>query len=89
MRVYSLDLQERMIASREKNTQTRKLAKRFRVSKGTVSSLIKLKRETGSIKPKPLRCGKPGQLASKKAELRKMVEKYSDLTLAEYSEHLD
>ena len=69
MRAYSLDLRERIMASHEEGTSIRKLAKQFKVSKGMVFNLIKLKQETGSIKPKPARGGKTGQLAGKEAEL--------------------
>ena len=89
MRAYSLDLRERIIASQEEGTSIRKLAKQFKVSKGMVSNLIKLKKETGSIQPKPARGGKPGKLAGKEAELRKMVQKKPDYTLEEYCEYWD
>ena len=89
MRAYSLDLRERIISSHEEGISIRKLAKQFKVSKGMVSNLIKLKRETGSIAPKPARGGKPGQLAGKEAELGAMVQKYPDLTLEEYCEYWD
>ena len=72
------------MASHEEGTSIRKLAKQFKVSKGMVFNLIKLKKETGSIKPKPARGGKTGQLAGKEAELGKMVQKYPDYTLEEY-----
>lgn len=89
MRAYSLDLRERIMASHEEGTSIRKLARQFKVSKGMVSNLIKLKKETGSIKPKPARGGRTGQLAGKEVELGKMVQKYPDYTLEEYCEYWD
>ena len=89
MRAYSLDLREKIIASREEGTSIRKLAKQFRVSRGMVWNLIQLKRETGSIVPKPARGGHPSQLAGKEIELAEMVRKYSDYTLEEYCEYWD
>ena len=54
-----------------------------------VWNLIQLKRETGSIAPKPATGGKRGQLAAKKAALAEMVRQYSDYTLEEYCEYWD
>lgn len=87
MKAYSLDLRERIIASHEEGTSIRKLAKQFKVSRGMVWNLIKLKRETGSIKPKPAKGGNKGQLAEKEAALAEMVRQYSDYTLEEYCEY--
>ena len=84
---YSLDLRERIIASREEGISIRKLAKQFRVSKGMVWNLIKLKTETGSIKPKAATGGKSSQLEGKEQELAQMVRQYSDYTLDEYCEY--
>ena len=89
MRAYSLDLREKIISSHEEGTSIRKLAKQFRVSRAMVWNLIKLKRETGSIVPKPATGGQPSQLAGKEVELAEMVRQYSDYTLEEYCEYWD
>lgn len=89
MRAYSLDLRERIIAAHSEGISIRKIARQYKVNKGTVSNLIKLKRETGKINPKPARGGKQSQLATKEKELAEMVEKYSDYTLEEYCECWD
>ena len=89
MKPYSLDLRERIIASHKEGISIRKLAKQFKVSKGMVWNLIKLKRETGSIKPKAATGGKSGQLEGKEPELAQMVRQYSDYTLEEYCEYWD
>ena len=86
---YSLDLRERIIADHEQGTSIRKLAKQYKVSRGMVWNLIKLKRETGSIVPKQATGGKLSQLAAKEAELTEMVRQYSDYTLEEYCEYWD
>lgn len=86
---YSSDLREKIIASHEEGVSIRKLAKQFRVSKGMVWNLVKLKRETGSIKPKAARGGKPSKLRGKEQELAVMVRQYSDYTLKEYCEYWD
>ncbi|MEO0686108.1 MAG: transposase [Cyanobacteria bacterium J06649_11] len=89
MRAYSEDLREKIIARHEEGTSIRKLAKQFKVSRGTVWNLIKLKRETGSIVPRQATGGKLSQLAEKEAELTEMVRQYSDYTLEEYCEYWD
>ena len=87
MKAYSLDLRKRIIASHEEGISIRKLAKQFKVSKGMVWNLIKLKRKTGGIKPKAATGGKPSQLEGKEQELAQMVRQYSDYTLEEYCEY--
>ena len=89
MKPYSLDLREKIIASHEEGVSVRKLATRFRVSRGMVWNLVKLKRETGSIEPKTATGGKPSQLKGKEQELATMVKQYSDYTLEEYCEYWD
>ena len=73
MKPYSSDLRERIIASHEEGVSIRKLAKQFRVSRGMVWNLVKLKRKTGSIEPKLATGGKPSQLKGKEQELATMV----------------
>ena len=73
MKPYSSDLRERIIASHEEGVSIRKLAKQFKVSKGMVWNLVKLKRKTGSIEPKAATGGKPSQLKGKEQELATMV----------------
>lgn len=89
MKSYSLDLREKIIASHQEGVSIRKLAKQFRVSRGMVWNLIKLKRKTGSIEPKKATGGKPSQLKGKEQELSAMVKEYSDYTLEEYCEYWD
>lgn len=89
MRAYSLDLRAKIIASHEEGTSIRKLAKQFRVSRGMVWNLVKLKRETGEIFPKQATGGKVGQLAGFEEELASMVRQHSDYTLEEYCEYWD
>ena len=89
MKPYSLDLRERIITGHEQGISIRKLAEQFKVSKGMVWNLIKLKRETGDIAPKAATGGKPSQLNGKEQELARMVQQYSDYTLEEYCEYWD
>ena len=90
MRAYSVDLREKIIASYEEGgTSIRKLAERFKVSKGMVANLIKLKKTTGNIHPKPATGGKLSQLAQQEEELAQMVRQCPDYTLEEYCEYWD
>ena len=89
MKPYSSDLREKIIASHEEGISIRKLARQYRVSRGMVWNLVKLKRDTGSIEPKVARGGKPSQLKGKEQKLITMVRQYSDYTLEEYCEYWD
>jgi transposase len=87
MPALSQDIRERIVATYEAgNTSIRQLAERFQVSKNAVHQILKLKRETGSLLPKPASGGKPSQLLGKEAEARAMVQAHPDYTLAEYCE---
>lgn len=87
MPALSMDLRERIVNTYERGqTSIREVAKQFKVSKTTVSNLLKLKRETGQIKPKPASGGKPSQLLGKESMAIAMVEEYPDYTLSEYCE---
>ena len=65
------------------------LADRFGVHRCTVLNLLKLKRETGLLAPRPHGGGNPGKLnADDLAELRKIVEEKNDLTHPQLAEEL-
>jgi len=54
MKAYSLDLRHRVIAALEKGEGTiEEIAKHFSVSATFVKNLLRLKRETGSLRPRP------------------------------------
>ena len=87
MGALSLDLPKRILKSYETGTTSiRKLAVQFQVSKTTVHALIKLKRATGEIAPKPSGGGKPSALVGNDAEAMAMVAEHPDYTLSEYCE---
>ena len=84
-KAYSIDLRKKIVESYEsKEGSIRKLAKRFKVSKGFVFSMLKKLNETGTICPKPR--GK-GRIPSIKVEgemfIRKLLKKQPDLILDE------
>ena len=83
---YSIILRKRVVDAWEANegSQTA-IAERFNVSPSSVERWIKLKRETGSVQPRP----RPGSQHSRKlfeehqAALKKWLIERPDLTLKE------
>jgi transposase len=54
MKVYSMDLRERVVAARDRGEGTREqIAKRFQVGLAWVYRPLQRRRETGSIEPRP------------------------------------
>lgn len=54
MSTHPIELRNRVVEAYENKEGTmRDLAKRFKVNKGFVSNMVKLKKETGSLEPKP------------------------------------
>ena len=85
MRTTSLDLRERILASYDNNEGTRaEMADRFRVSLGLVKKLLQQRRRTGDIAPRHRFSGpKPRIVASHQQQMRVLLGKKPDLTLAE------
>src|SRR5215208_6116960 len=83
MRPYSEDLRERVMAAVDRGEQREDVAERFSVSVPTITRWLRLKRETGSLAPKPV----PGPVAVKTealvAALPERLAARSDATLAE------
>ena len=60
MKPLSIDLRERIVSAYEQGQGSQQaLADRFNVSLSSVERLLRLKRETGSLEPKPHRSGHP------------------------------
>ena len=58
MKALSIDLRERIVSAYEQGQGSQQaLADRFHVSLSSVERLLRLKRETGSLEPKPHRSG--------------------------------
>src|SRR5512135_3787586 len=85
MRVYSTDLRERVVAACDARDGTREqIAKRFSVSESWVRKLLRQRRDTGSIAPKPHGGGRaPAFDEPAAARLRAAVRADDDATLAE------
>jgi len=70
----------------DKGTQA-EIASVFGITRQCVTNLIRLRRETGSLEPKPHGGGQPAAYAGEKLEqLRELVRKQPDITLAELRE---
>jgi len=84
MRAYSQDLRHRILHAVDPGKPREEIIKTFEVSRATIKRYLKLRRETGVVKPKPI----PGRPAKKGAALQtglpSQLEAYSDATLAEH-----
>lgn len=85
MKAFSIDLRERILATYDKENATREdVARRFRVSLGMVKKLIQQRRHTGNIQSRRHLCGrKPLILENHRSQMRDLVRKKPDITLAE------
>ena len=85
MKALSIDLRERILAAYDKENATREdVARRFRVSLGMVKKLIQQRRHTGNIQSRRHLCGrKPLILENHRNQMRDLVSKKPDITLAE------
>ena len=83
MKAYSEDLRERVVRAVAIGTPRDEVAATFVVSSATITRWLRLKRETGSLAPKPV----PGPVAVKTAAvmaaLPARLAAHADATLAE------
>ena len=85
MKAYSMDLRERVVAACDAGDATREqVAARFAVSVRWVRDLLRRRRETGSIAPRPRGGGRPPAFDEAAAgRLRDAVRADDDATLEE------
>ena len=84
MKADSRDLRERILAAADAGEPHHRLAARFRVSRATVTRLVRLRRETGDLGPRP-RPGQPARLgAALDAGLLPQLRAQPDATTAEH-----
>jgi transposase len=90
MKTTSLDLRRRIVETYDEGEWTQEeVAKRFRVSLGMVKKLLMQRRKTGDIEARHRFSGRKARLLPEHgAELRSLVAKEPDLTLAEMKERL-
>jgi transposase len=91
MKPYHTDLRKRIVdAYEEAEGSVRELAVRFKVRPGTVQDYLNLKRETGSVEPRPHGGGPAPKLDDAgERELRAVVEEKNDRTLGEIADELE
>ena len=85
MKAYSMDLRERVVAACDRGDATREqVAARFSVSVRWIRDLLKRRRDTGSIAPKPHGGGRATAFdGDAAARLRQAVRDHDDATLQE------
>jgi transposase len=85
MKPYSIDLRERVLRAYDRKAGSReKVAALFGVSLSFVRNILRLRRENGSVAPKPHGGGRAYAFdAEKQEELRALLKKDPDLTLEE------
>jgi transposase len=85
MKAYSTDLRERVVAACDARNGTREeIATRFSVSSAWIRKLLRQRRQTGSIAPKPRDGGRPPAFdTAAAARLREAVRGDNDATLQE------
>ncbi len=90
MTPYSKDLRERVVAAiDEQEGSQRQIARRFRVSLAFVARLLRRRRQTGGVDPRPHGGGHPPALREGDFQrLRELVRQQPDATLAELRQRL-
>ena len=85
MKAYSTDLRQRVIAACDARDGTRpQIAARFSVSESWVRKILRQRRDTGSIEPRPHGGGRrPGLRRRGRPRLREAVRADDDATLEE------
>jgi transposase len=82
MKAYSLDLRQRIIDAVDRGLPHQAIATQFGVSRATVTRLVRLRRQTEALDPRP-RPGRPSQLgAALDAGLLPQLLAQPDATLA-------
>lgn len=83
-RPHPVELRERVVAFVDEGHRHREAARHFRVSPKFVNDMIRLRRETGELAPKPQgHQGHAGKLRDFEGWVRKRLAERGELTLAE------
>jgi transposase len=86
MRAYSMDLRERVLAAVDRGTPREEIVRTLGVSQPTIRKYLRLRRETGSVAPKPppKRPFSIGQSVKHRRALWKQLEEHYDATLEKH-----
>jgi transposase len=90
MKPLSNDLRERIISAVDHHEGSRRqIAQRFVVDVSSITRLLQLRRQTGSITPRPRRRGKPPTLDAEALDrLRGLVKERPDATLKQWQHEM-
>jgi transposase len=84
MRAYSYDLRQRILHAVDQGKPRAEIIKTFNVSQATIKRYLKLRHETGDVKPKAI-VGRPAKKeAALLAGLESQLDAYPDATLIEH-----
>ncbi len=87
-RAYPIELRERIVAECDDDTHPAEVARMFRVSERFVYTMLRLRRETGSLEPSRAKRGPMPKLATHLDQLQALVEDQPDATLVELRDRL-
>jgi transposase len=85
---YSLDLRERILKDYDGGYPIDDLVVHYEVSRSWLYSLIKQRRESGSIAPRIYRPGKKKKLSAHEQTVRQVVAAHHDATLVDFCAEL-
>src|SRR5438093_62489 len=85
---YSIDLRARVVRAWDASGDADEVAARFAVSRAWVHRLVQLRRETGSIAPRPQTKFRSRVLAGQEDRLAALISARPDATLAELRDAL-
>lgn len=91
MKTYSLDLRTRVVEAVDRHVSSQgEVAALFGVSRTWVKKLLRQRRETGSVAPKPHGGGQPPKLETKREEAVRsyILEVKNDASLAEVQRYV-
>ena len=91
MKAYSVDLRQKIADASDRKQGTQKqLAQNFGVSRSFVEKILRQRRRTGSLEPRPHGGGRQPLLGAEDLELvRQQVRQQPDLTLQELCDTVD
>ena len=87
-KAFSVDLRERIVHAYDEGYPVEDIVLQYSVSRSWLYSLLKQRRETGSIAPKHYQPGRKTKLTPYEKEVRHVVAEQPDATLDEFCEKL-
>jgi transposase len=84
MRPYSQDLRERVVKAVDEGLSRSQIVKLFGVASATIKRYLKLRRDTGSLAPKPIPGYPPRKVGALQEGLLPQLEAHPDATLEEH-----